>query len=399
MKITDIKCLTMDCYRTNWSFVKVETDEGLHGWGEASLGGLEFALEGAVKNLKPFIIGRNPLDISKMWFEIYRDFYWKGGPVFFSALSGIEMAMWDITGKYFNTPVYNLMGGCIRDEVKMYANAWFIGAKTPDEFAKKAAETVHLGVKALKWDPFDRAHMTISNEELGKAISRVGAVRDAVGPDIDLLIECHGRFNPTTAVEISRELAQFKPMWMEEPVQPDNLDSLAWVKHHGMVPVAAGERIYSKFAFLDAFKKNALDFAQPDCFHTGGMLETRHIAAMAEANHVPVSIHNPSGPVSNAAILQLAACTPNFLIHEIMLTDGSFRLSVSDESVEFHDGFIKIPDKPGLGIEINEDTVLTHPYALHGSRHYNGKLTEIRDKSDTIYYFKGIGKQETGETK
>ena len=185
-----------------------------------SLGTNENALEGMIADLKRLVVGRNPLEIEKFLFEVYRDIYWKGGAVLMSAISGIEIAMWDIAGKYFNTPVYNLLGGKMRDKVKMYANAWFIGARTPEEFAAKAKRTVDLGVKALKWDPFGAAHMTISREQLEKSVNIVGAVREAVGNKVDLLIECHGRFNPTTAIEISRELEQFKPMFMEEPFFP-----------------------------------------------------------------------------------------------------------------------------------------------------------------------------------
>ena len=390
MKITDIKCFTMDAFRINWSFIKVETDEGLHGWGEASLGTRENALAGCVEDLKRLILGRSPLDSEKMWFEVYRDSYWKGGPVFLSALSGIEMAMWDITGKYFKTPVYNLLGGKMRDKVKIYVNGWFVGAREPDEFAAKAKATVALGINAMKWDPFGTAYMTISNRELDKAVRCVGAVRDAVGPFADLLIECHGRFNPTTAVQISRELAQFKPMFMEEPVPPDNVDSLAWVRDKAMLPIAAGERMYTKYAFWEAFSKKALDVAQPDIFHTGGIMEAKKIAAMAEANHIPVSFHNPSGPVSNAAILQLAACVPNFFIHEIMLTDGSFRQKISDEEIVYRDGHIMIPDKPGFGIELNENEILSRPYVPRNLRHYTGTVTDIRANDDNVYYFKGL---------
>lgn len=393
MKISDVKIYTMDAYRTNWAFVKVETDEGLYGWGEASLGTNEMALEGMISDLKRLTVGRNPLEIEKFLFEVYRDIYWKGGPVLMSAISGIEIALWDIAGKYFNTPVYTFFGGKMRDRVKMYANAWFIRAREPEDFAVKAKQTVALGIKALKWDPFGASHMSISKEQMAKSSAIVGAVRDAVGPNVDLLIECHGRFNPTTAVEISKELAQYKVMFMEEPCPPDNIDSTAWVRDHAAVPIAAGERGYTKFAFQELFSKNAVDFAQPDVFHVGGLLEGKKVAAMAEAKHIPVSFHNPSGPISNAAILQLAATVPNFAIHEIMLTDGKFRKSITNEEVVFEDGYILIPDKPGLGIDVNVDEVLKHPYVPRVLRHYTGAVTDIRPRGDCCYYFKGLEDQ------
>lgn len=390
MKITDIKTFIMDAYRTNWTFIKVETDEGLYGWGEASLGTQEMALSGCVEDLKRLIVGRNPLEIEKMKFEVYRDIYWKGGPVLMSALSGIEMAMWDISGKYFNAPVSTLLGGKIRNKVKMYANAWFTGASEPEEFAKAAAKTAALGVKALKWDPFGKAHMTIENDELAKAVDIVAAVREAVGKSVDLLIECHGRFNPYTAIKISKAIEPYNIFLMEEPCPPDNVNSLAQVRAKSNIPISAGERVYSIYGFEDFFEKNAADIAQPDIFHTGGIYESKKIAAMAEARHIPVSFHNPSGPVSNAAILQLASTVPNFLIHEIMLTDGSFRKNVTDEKVVFEDGYIQIPNKPGLGIEVNDEFVKTLPYKPRNLRHYTGTLTNIRPLNDTHYYFEGI---------
>ena len=390
MKITDVKAYTMDSFRMNWNFIKVETDEGIYGWGEASLGTNELSLEGMVADLKRLIIGRNPFEIEKMLFEVYRDIYWKGGPVLYSAMSGIEMAMWDIMGKAMNVPTYTFFGGKIRDKVKMYANAWFVGAKTPEQFAMRAKQTVALGVKALKFDPFGFSHMTIENSQLSYSSEIVGAVREAIGKDNDILIECHGRFNPATALKISREMEQYNPMLMEEPCPPDYMESMAKVTARSNVPISGGERIYGKYSFMEYLEKDCVDILQPDVFHCGGMLEGKKVAAMAEAKHKSVSFHNPSGPVSNAAILQLAATVPNFLIHEIMLTDCSFRLSVSNEEVVYEDGYIKIPDKPGLGIDLNEEIIKSRPYTPRNLRHYTGAVTDIRPKGDTIYYFKGL---------
>ena len=390
MKITDIKTYTLDAFRTNWTFVKVETDEGLYGWGEASLGTQEMALEGCINDYKRLVIGRNPLEIEKFIFECYRDSYWKGGPVMMSALAGIELALWDIAGKYFKVPVATLLGGRVRDKVPMYANAWFVGAKEPQDFAEAAKKVKALGIKAVKWDPFGKAHLNLTREEMEKAIAIVGAVREACGNDMELLIECHGRFNAQTAVQMSRELAPFKPKWIEEPIVPDSLQSFAWVRDHSQIPVAGGERFYGKFAWGDVLKQNCVDIAQPDIFHNCGIYESKKVAAMCEAMHIPVSFHNPSGPISNAAILQLASTVPNFIIHEMMLTDGSFRKLLTNENVKFENGYLLIGDKPGLGIEVNEEEIAKHPYKPRILRHYTGTLTDIRPKGDTYYYFDGL---------
>ena len=376
MKITDIKIYTLDAFRTNWAFIKVETDEGLYGWGEATLGTQEMSLEGCVADYKRLIVGRDPLEVERMLFEVYRDSYWKGGPVMMSALAGIEIACWDIAGKFRGVPVHAL--------------AWFVGAREPEEFAAAAKKVKALGIQALKWDPFGKAHMTLSRAEMDHAVAVVGAVREAVGPEMEILIECHGRFNHYTAVAASKELAPFKPMLMEEPVVPDNNDSLAWVRDHSSVPIAAGERFYGMYAWNDVLRKNCVDIAQPDIFHNMGLLTSKKVAAMCEANHVPVSFHNPSGPISNAAILQLAATTPNFLIHEMMLTDGSFRRLVTNENVKYEDGCLLIGDKPGLGIDVNVEEVEKRPYKPRNLRHYTGTLTDIRPKGDTFYYFDGL---------
>ena len=390
MKITDIKIYTLDAFRTNWAFVKVEADEGLYGWGECTLGTQEMALEGCIADFKRLIVGRDAHEIERMMFEVYRDCYWKGGPVMMSALSGVEIALWDIAGKELGVPVHRLLGGKVRDKVKMYANAWFSSAREPADFAAAALKVKALGIKALKWDPFGKAHLTLTREEMDKSVAKVAAVREAVGPEMEILIECHGRFNHYTAVQASKELAPFKPMLMEEPVVPDNNDSLAWVRDHAVVPIAAGERFYGKYAWQDVLRKNCIDIAQPDIFHNGGILESKKVAAMCEANHIPVSFHNPSGPISNAAILQLAAATPNFLIHEMMLTDGGFRKLVTNENVKFEDGCLLIGDKPGLGIDVNVEEVKKRPYTPRKLRHYTGTLTDIRPKGDTFYYFEGL---------
>lgn len=386
MKITDIKCFTVDCFRTNWVFVKVYTDEGIDGIGEATLEYKEKALLGAVEHIKEYLAGRNPLDIEKHWHDIYRDAYWRGGPVLMSALSAVEMALWDILGKYLNVPVYQLLGGKINEKVRIYVNGWFAGAKTPKEFGEKAKIAVQKGVTAMKWDPFGKSYLDISNQDLNIAIECIGAVREAVGNDVDLLIEGHGRFNIPTGIKIAKELEQFQPMFFEEPVPPDNLDALKAVKDKSPVAIAAGERLYTRWDYKHMFDKMAADYIQPDISHAGGIMELKKIAAAAECRYIPFAPHNPSGPVANAATLQLAACCPNFSILEIMYSDVEWRKDVTNESLEYKNGYIAIPDKPGLGIEINEEACLKHPYKPHTLRHYTGALTDIRPPKSECYF-------------
>jgi len=391
MKITDIKTFVVNAYRTNFVFVKLYTDEGVTGVGEGTLEYKEQALVGAINDLKPYLIGQDPRHIEKHVYMTYRDSYWRTGAVLMSAISAVEIAMWDITGKCFGVPVGHLLGGPVRDSIRMYANAWFAGAKRPEEFAAKAKETVARGVTALKWDPFGKAYLTLANAEFASIVDCVAAVREAVGDEIDLLIEGHGRLNVSTAIRVSKALEPYHPMCFEEPVPPDNLDALAEVRAKSAVPIAAGERVYSQFEMREFLEKKCADFVQPDVSHCGGILAMKKMAAMAENHYLCFAPHNPSGPVANAAALQLASNLNNFFILEIMLTDVAWRPELTNEEVVFEQGCIRIPQKPGLGIELNEAACLKHPYQPIQLRHYNGTLTDIRPKgAETICYFKGI---------
>ncbi len=386
MKVTDVKTFVVDCFRTNFVFVKVYTDSGIDGVGEATLEYKEKALLGAVEHIKEYLVGQNPLDIEKHWHNIYRDAYWRGGPVLMSALSAIDMALWDILGKHLGVPVYQLLGGRCNDKVRIYVNGWFAGAKTPQEFAEKAKIAVKRGVTAMKWDPFGKNYMTISNKDLNTALECVGAVRDVVGSEVDLLIEGHGRFNIPTGIKIAKELEQFKPMFFEEPVPPDNLDALKAVRDKSPVAISAGERLYTRWDYKDMFEKGCADYIQPDISHAGGIMELKKLAAEAEYRYMGFAPHNPSGPVANAATLNIAACCPNFSILEIMYSDVDYRKDITNEKLEYKDGYITIPDKPGLGIEINEEECLKHPYQVHTLRHYTGALTDIRPTKTEFYF-------------
>lgn len=386
MKITAIDTLICDVYRTNWVFVKVTTDEGLVGVGEATLEMREQTVAAAVKELEREMVGKDPHNIEALWHDAYRDAYWRGGVVLQSALAGVEMALWDIKGKALGVPVWQLLGGKVRDAVPCYANGWFAPARTPDEFAAKAVTAADAGFVGLKWDPFGSAYMNLTRTELHQAIECIAAVHDAVGDRVKLMIEGHGRFNVPTAIEIGQALEAFPICWFEEPIPPDNVDALAEVRRRVRVPIAAGERLYSRWDYRRFLELRCADFIQPDVSHVGGILELRKIAAMAEPSYIPVCPHNPSGPVANAATLHLAACTPNFYLLETMSSDIPYRSTITTEQVALSHGQMKIPASPGLGIELCEDAIAAHPYQAHALRHYTGALTDIRPDDATSYF-------------
>ena len=390
MKITDIKTFNVFTYRTNFVFVKLETDEGISGIGEGTLEYKENALLGAIEDIKRVLIGQDPREVERISHELYRDSYWRVGPVLQSAVSAVNMAMWDIKAKAAGVPVYEMLGGKVRDGVRMYANAWFAGAKTADEFAAAAVKAKNMGVTALKWDPFGKAYMYMENSDFRRSLEIVEAVRGAVGNDVDLLIEGHGRFDIATGIKIANALKPFDPYFFEEPTPPDCLDPLAQVHTSSPVPIAAGERLYSLTQMRDFLERGCADFVQPDISHCGGISAVKKMAALCEAHYVALAPHDPSGPGANAATLHIAASTQGFRILEICLTDVSWRKELTNERVVFDKGNILIPTGVGLGLEINEENCLKYPFQPIDLRHYKGTLTNIRPADHTSTYFEGL---------
>ncbi len=386
MTITAVKTFVTYVFRTNFVFVKIETDAGVHGWGEATLEYKEGTVVAAIHDLEPCLLGKDPAAIELFRRNAYRDAYWRGGPVLMSAIAGVEMALWDIKGKALGVPVYELLGGKVRDAVPVYMNGWFSPAKTPDEFAEKAVELRRNRFPGCKWDPFGKAWQQISKRDLDLAIECVRKVAEAVGPDVNLLIEGHGRFDIPTAKTIARRLGDFDVFWFEEPIPPDDKAGLAEVRRCSPVPIAAGERLYSRYDYLPFLELGCADYIQPDVSHAGGLLELRFLGAEAEARHIGFCPHSPSGPVANAATLQLTACVPNFVMLEMMMTDVPYRAEMCDEDLTLRNGQMEIPSRPGLGIELNEAELLRHPYVRTELRHYRGDLTNIRPPDATRYY-------------
>lgn len=386
MKITAVKSFVVYVYRTNFVFVKLETDAGIHGWGEATLEYREPTVVAAIHDLESLLIGLDPQRIEDFRSRAYRDAYWRGGPVLMSAISGVEMALWDIKGKALGVPVWQLLGGKVRDSIPVYLNGWFAPAKTPEEFAGKAAELRRLHLPGCKWDPFGKAWLQITKRELATALECVRQVAEAVGDEVELYIEGHGRFDVPTAVRIGRALEEFDIRWFEEPIPPQNNEGLREVKSRVRVALSAGERLYNRYEYRQFLELGCADYIQPDVSHAGGIMELRLLGAEAEARHIGFAPHNPSGPVANAATLQLAACVPNFVVLEMMMSDVPYRRELCDEQLVLRDGRMVIPGAPGLGIELNEKELLRHPYRRTELRHFRGDLTDIRPPDAVRYY-------------
>ena len=333
--------------------VMVRTDEGITGIGEVAAdchpGTVAHAI--GTMNLK----GRDPLRIEEFWQTLYQRVFWRGGPIWTSAVSGVEQALWDVKGKLLGVPVYQLVGGMLRDRVKLYTHTLF-GAQSPDEFAESAREAVALGFRAVKCDPLGLAEQQMDGAQMRLAAERIRATRAAVGEDVDILIEGHGRLSPNAAIRMARMLEEFNPFFFEEPVPPENVDEMAKVAAAINMPVATGERLYTRWGFRELLEKQAADYIQPDLCHCGGFNEGRKIAALAENYHVRVMPHNPNGPISTLVGVHLGACTANFEMLEYpRQPDG--QPPVFRNAPTAVDGYMEVPTGPGWGVEIDEDVI------------------------------------------
>ena len=377
MKIIAQKVFVANVSRTNFVFVKLYTDEGIEGVGEATLEWKTKTVVAALEELERVLIGRDPFAVDAIIEQLHRDSYWRTGAVFRTALGGIEAALLDIKGKALGVPVFELIGGKCRDHVKCYANHWFHGASTPEQYAANASSAVAMGYSALKWDPFDAADLEMDRKQLRQTIEIVEAVRAAVGPDVDLMIDAHGRLYVPTAIAVCKALARFDLTWIEEPTPPESIDALADVRAHSPVPIAAGERWFEPGRFLEALSKKAVDVLQPDVSHAGGIGETKRIAHLAHQHLIPVAPHNPTGPVMNAMTLHMSVAIPNFSIFETVAIDAPWRGELVRETLQFEDGCILAPSAPGLGVEIIEEAFARFPYAPNDVPLFDGTMNTI----------------------
>lgn len=366
MKISDVKTLPMSTPWRDLTFVRVETDEGLVGYGECRLPNRTTDLLAYLSSAKHrHILGSDPFNIEDLVLRMFRDDFVRAGVVASCGIGSVEMACWDIVGKACGQPVYRLLGGRVRKRIKAYANGWYTVERTPDEIAAAARQVTSRGYRGLKLDPFGAGWYELEPAERRLAIDIVAAVRDAVGPDIEIFVEMHGRFNPKEAILIARELEPYRPGWVEEPVPPDNIKALKKASEGINVPVATGERAENKWCFREIFELEACDIIQPDISNSCGILEGKKIAAMAEVRYMLVAPHNVGGPVSTAAVLHLDATLPNFKVQEYFndFVDAWVKTTaVGLPEVDPADGCFPLPNGPGLGIELNEDAIREHPF-------------------------------------
>ncbi len=369
MKITGVETLYFSAriYTAdrNWLLVRIQTDEGLFGIGDASPLGNEIQTASLIEEwADKFLVGKDPLDTEAIWSEIYYNNNARGGRIETTALSGIDIALWDLKGKILNQPIYKLLGGAQRDKIRVYANGWYTVAADPKLNAEEARNTVDMGYTAMKFDPFaQNNYYNISLEEAQISEDRVAAVREAVGPNVDILVEVHAKFSTGTAISLGQRLEKYRPLWFEEPTSQENVAEMKAVRDRVNIPIATGERLYTKFPFYELVAADAVDVLQPDIANAGGITELKKIAAIAEARHVNMAPHNTCSPVGTMAECHLDLTMTNFLIQEYhaeFYTPHYF--DAFDGFPRQVDGYLTVPDTPGLGLTINEEVLAQHGY-------------------------------------
>jgi len=370
MKITKLETMHV---APRWLFLKMHTDEGLVGYGEPILEGRAKTVEMAVRELERYLMGKDPFQIEHHWQAMYRGAFYRGGPILTSALSGVEQAMWDILGKWLKVPVYQLLGGACRSKIRVYAHT---GGRTPEEYAENALAKVEQGFTALKTSLFDAVKIVDAPRVVKASVERFRALRDAVGDDIDIGVDFHGRLSPAMAIRMAKALEPYYPMFLEEPCLPENVDTMVTVARSTSIPIATGERLFTKWGFREVLEKQAASILQPDLCHAGGIMECKKIAAMAETYYAAIAPHNPLGPIALAACIQLDACIPNFLVQEqVNLGEGYLK-----KPFIMKDGYVELPREPGLGIELDDELVKEKIYGGEWENprlyHENGSVAD-----------------------
>ncbi len=357
MKITEFELFQVP---PRWLFLKINTDEGLFGWGEPIIEGRAKTVKAAVEELMEYLKGKDPMQIEDHWNVLYHGGFYRGGPILMSAIAGIDQALWDIKGKYFGVPVYQLMGGKVRDKMRVYS---WVGGDRPSIMAKAVKDLVKRGFTALKMNATEETHYVDSFKKIEGVVSRVGSVREIVGDDFGIGIDFHGRVHKSMAKVLIKELEPFHPMFVEEPVLPENNEVLKILANSSSIPIATGERMYSRWDYKKLLTDGTADIIQPDLSHAGGITETKKIISMAEAFDVAAAPHCPLGPIALASSLQVGATCHNVFIQEQSLkmhyNKGNDLLDyLKNKNIfKYNNGFVPLPEQPGLGVDIDEDFV------------------------------------------
>lgn len=354
MRVTKVETFKFWVDWCNWLFVRISTDEGLVGWGEASLHGAVESVETAIREYGRHLIGEDPAGPERHWHRLYNAWRWRGGAAFMTAMSALDLALWDLEGKRLGVPVHRLLGGAHRTELRAYASHWLSGVTTPEGAAEGAQEAVRRGFTAFKCCPISFPGLRANEaRELRRAAELIGAAREAVGPDVDIFIECSEFLSPRSAVLLDEALHPFRVGWLEEPIPFENAKVMARLARELRTPIATGERLLSRYEYRELLEEGACKIVQPDLMHAGGFTECRRIAALADTYYVPVAPHNPGGPICTAAAMHLAASVPNFFILEQMEPQRAMRDKASTVPILFENGCFILPQGPGLGIEPN----------------------------------------------
>jgi L-alanine-DL-glutamate epimerase-like enolase superfamily enzyme len=373
LKITGIKTFVVNAGSVNWVFCKIYTNAGLIGLGEGSVTSKEATVTQAIMEQERYLIGKDPSDIELLWQGMFRDPRWRGGPILNSAISAVEIALWDILGQALGVPIYKLLGGAARTRIRMYLD---VGA-TPDEFLRAK----ELGYTAAKMTPFSAVNNVVQPTSMIRAgVKKVEAVRKAVGDDFDIAVDAHGRCTTTMAIDFCTRVEEFGLLWVEEPTQLEDLGELALLREKTKTHLATGERSFTKFGFADFCSRHLVDYIQPDVCHAGGIMELKKIGVLAETYRIQMAPHNPQSYVSTMASLHVDATTPSASIQESTLSTSAWMQELFEGAgPDIRAGYAELPTRPGLGVTLNEKVAATHPYKPAARGEYrlpDGSITD-----------------------
>lgn len=372
MKISAVKVFPVN----GFVYVKIITDEGLHGIGEASLSGRSLAVVQALEHLKPLLVGQDATRIEYLWQDIFRGTFWRGGPVLQSALAGIDIALWDLAGKALGVPTYRLLGGAARDRVRVYRH---VGGQTPEELIENSQRLLAEGWKVLRICPTDGTEGGFNPKQAIRCgVEHFSALRRAIGEEVEVIFEVHTRLTPIRAVELCNAIADCHPFFVEDPIRSENPASFATLRAHTAVPIGTGEQLHTKWAFRELIEQELIDYLRVDICHTGGITEGKKIAALGEVHYQELACHYTASPVSTAAMLHLNLSVPNCAVQEYAPPAASMN-EVIEHDLKTADGYLLCPDAPGLGIELNEEAAAAYPHVMSEPPHWRREDGSVQD--------------------